>query len=120
MSDQQTESLLTGKPFDSDAEACYEEGVEIFASELALEAKKLALKENSVSLNHVHRAYNIIRGGEKLRLILITLGSVLLGGFLSGFFSQMYSPTPNKIAIVLFVICGVVGSGMFFSGLFKR
>jgi hypothetical protein len=105
-----------------EAEALYQNYLEHFASDLSLKAKELSLQENvpRVYTRHVRKAYDmIVSGSEQAKLIPSTLGNILIGGFLTGFFSELFSANPNKIATALYVILGFIGIGLSVWG-FRR
>ena len=97
------------------------EQVNEFASSLLLLAKALAHQrgDDEVMSSHINEALNILRGHRKKRRLkeaLIILGGILCGAFISGFVTEL-TFGQSKAALALYVLAGVVGLVLVFSGL---
>lgn len=97
------------------------EQVNEFASSLLLLAKSLAYQrgDDEVLSTHIQEALNIIRSRRRERRrkeLLIASGGALFGLFVSGFVIEL-STGHSKIVLALYVLAGILGLSLIFTGL---
>ena len=97
------------------------EQVNEFASSLLLLAKSLAYQrgDDEVLSTHIQEALNIIRSRRKERHrkeLLIASGGALFGFFVSGFVTELLSGH-SKVVLAFYVLAGILGLTLVFSGL---
>jgi hypothetical protein len=116
---QRSSQEILKKELHPHANQVAKEYVDKFEASLVGQSRLLAFHEDAdlVLSNHVNEAFRIVRSDRKKRRaheLMIILGSVFLGAFLQGFFTELMAGRQFPIAV--YTSMGFVGMILVFAG----